>query len=68
MYIRAWWFFVLMKKYMMAFLRKKIGDFKKYESWKDLVNRKFLLKTLVVIFSIFVVILIGKYAILYAKK
>jgi hypothetical protein len=47
---------------------KKIGKFKQYSKRKDLINRRFLLKTLIIAGSIFLIIIAAKRVFGYVKK
>lgn len=52
----------------MWFSVKKIGALKQYANRKDLVNRRFLLKTIVVAGAIFLIIFAAKWVFAYVKK
>ncbi len=51
----------------MAFKEKKVGDIPTYSSWKDIFQRRFLLKAIVVIASIVVIVRVGRWLVALAK-
>ncbi len=52
----------------MAYKGKKVGEMHTYSSWSDVLNRRFLLKALVVIICIIIIVWIGKIMLVVAKK
>lgn len=52
----------------MAYKGKKVGDMQTYSSWKDIFQRRFLLKALIVLVSIAVIIWVGKWLLVFAKQ